>query len=54
MFIVVHLSASDLSKRMMALLSPDNYDISNIKFGDCTDDEDNPRKRVPKWATGKS
>ncbi|KAJ8315114.1 hypothetical protein KUTeg_007264 [Tegillarca granosa] len=30
----------------------ENYDISDIKSDDSTDDEDAPRKRIPPWASG--
>lgn len=30
----------------------DNYDIGDLKSDDDTDDEDNPRKIIPKWASG--
>ncbi|XP_015792972.1 inner centromere protein A [Tetranychus urticae] len=32
--------------------SPVNYDISDIKSDDDTDDEDRPRKQIPPWAKG--
>ena len=31
-----------------------NYDISDIKSDDSTDEEDKPRKEIPKWAKGNS
>ena len=32
--------------------SPDNYDISDIRSDDSTDDDDAPRKKIPAWASG--
>lgn len=32
---------------------PDNYDISNLKEDDSTDDDEKPKKKVPYWAHGK-
>ena len=34
------------------LRDEDNYDISNIRSDEDTDDEDHPRKVVPRWASG--
>ena len=34
------------------LKDQDNYNINDIKSDDDTDDEDNPRKIIPKWACG--
>ncbi len=34
------------------LKDEENYDIGDIKSDDDTDDEDNPRKVIPKWACG--
>lgn len=36
------------------LKDQENYDIGDLKSDDDTDDEDNPRKVIPKWASGKS
>ena len=36
------------------LKDEDNYDIDGLKSDDDTDDEDAPRKNIPKWAQGKS
>ena len=33
--------------------SEDNYDIGSLSFGDETDEEDNPKKKIPKWALRK-
>lgn len=35
------------------LLNPENYDINDLKSDEDTDDEEQPRKVVPKWAQGK-
>ena len=35
------------------LVDQENYNINDIKSDDDTDDEDNPRKVIPKWASGK-
>ena len=35
------------------LADEDNYDIADLRSGDETDDEDNPCKKIPKWAKGK-
>ncbi|XP_054163495.1 inner centromere protein A-like [Oppia nitens] len=32
----------------------DNYDISEVQSGDETDDEQQPRKRIPNWARGQA
>ena len=32
------------------LVDEDNYDIAGLKSDEDTDDEDNPRKVIPKWA----
>ena len=34
------------------LIDEDNYDIGDIRSDEDTDDEDNPRKKIPKWAQG--
>jgi len=31
----------------------DNYDISDLHSDDDTDNEDEPRKRIPAWALGR-
>ena len=36
------------------LVDEDNYDIGDLRSDEDTDDEDNPRKQIPKWAQGKS
>lgn len=33
-------------------VNPDNYDIEDLRSDEDTDDDDNPRKQVPKWAEG--
>lgn len=33
--------------------SYNNYDITELKSDDSTDEEDGPRKPIPKWAQGK-
>ena len=35
------------------LKDKENYDIKDLKSDDDTDDEENPRKFIPKWAHGK-
>ena len=35
------------------LQDPDNYDIHDLRSDEDTDDEDQPRKVIPKWADGK-
>ena len=35
------------------LKDKENYDIMDLKSDDDTDDEENPRKIIPKWAHGK-
>ena len=34
------------------LIDQENYNIEDLKSDDDTDDEDNPRKVIPKWASG--
>ena len=34
------------------LVDEDNYDIGDLKSDEDTDDEDAPRKVIPKWASG--
>ena len=44
------------SKLFFLLLEPlkdeENYDIQDLKSDDDTDDEEDPRKVIPKWAQG--
>ncbi|XP_006826091.1 uncharacterized protein LOC100372254 [Saccoglossus kowalevskii] len=40
-------------KRVPKPASDDNYDISDLRSDDDTDDDEAPRKKIPKWATGK-
>ncbi|XP_013400395.1 inner centromere protein A [Lingula anatina] len=40
------------AKRPYKLPDPDNYDINDLKSDESTDDEDQPRKRIPAWAQG--
>ena len=32
--------------------NPDNYDISDIRSDESTDDDERPRKKIPLWAQG--
>ena len=32
------------------LIDEDNYDIAGLRSDEDTDDEDHPRKKIPKWA----
>ena len=34
------------------LHDPNNYNIGDLKSDDDTDDEDDPRKKIPSWANG--
>lgn len=34
------------------LVDPNNYNIGDLKSDDDTDDEDDPRKKIPSWANG--
>lgn len=36
-----------------AMLREDNYDISGIRSDDSTDDESEPKRRIPPWAQGR-
>ena len=35
------------------MLREENYDISGIRSDDSTDDESEPKRRIPAWAQGK-
>ena len=34
-------------------INPENYDIQDLRSDEDTDDDENPRKNVPRWAEGK-
>jgi inner centromere protein len=36
------------------LADPENYNIADLKSDEDTDDEDDPRKKIPSWANGES
>ena len=39
---------------MGKIVNPDNYDISDMRSDDSTDDDSRPKKTIPDWARSKS
>ena len=42
------------TRKVYKVPTADNYDISDLHSDDSTDDEDQPRKKIPSWATGEN
>lgn len=38
---------------MGKIVNPDNYDISDMRSDDSTDDDSRPKKTIPDWARSK-
>lgn len=53
-FCLLFLFSYEMSpvKKIIRTATDENYDITDLKSDDSTDDESKPRKKIPLWAQG--